>query len=214
MRGTTVVLYSAFCLSVGNLGQAQAQVFVGGQSNSRITITNGVAVGSNPDAQVNGQSIAPNLASSNATPAIGRSGIKPAIPGTNSPAINRQNPKNGFTTAIGQQGSGTAIGQQGSGTAIGQQGSGTAIGQQGVGTAISPPNNGVVIGQPEPFSTPTPNSPAVGIPPATGFSNSVPPGFGNRGVTNSATLGIGARPASTPPTPATSAGSVLPSGRR
>lgn len=240
MRASTVVLCSAFCLSMAGR-RTPAQVFVGGNANSQITVTNGVAVGSNPQAQINAQSVRPNLAASNATPAIGRSGIRPAIPGTNSAALSGPNPKTGFTTAIGQQGSGTAIGQQGSGTAIGQQGSGTAInpqssgtvlgqqgsgtaigqqgsgtaiGQQGVGTAITPPNNGVVIGQPEPFSPSPASPPAGGVPPANGLTNSVAPGFGNRGVTNGAAIGVGARPASTPPVPAISPGSTPPPRRR
>lgn len=190
---------------MASVQQAPAQVVVGGQEKSQITITNGVAVGSNAGAEVNPLAIRPNLGASNATPAIGRSEMRPAIPRTNSPALSGANPERGFTTAIGQQGSGTAIGQQGSGTAIGQQGSGTAIGQQGVGTAIIPQNNAIVIGQPEPFSPP-PVHP-MGNPHASGVRTNMPAGFGNRTVTNAGKMGVRPNPTSTPPTPE-------PSGRR
>jgi hypothetical protein len=214
MRFSTAVLSSALCVFMISVQQGPAQVFVGGQANNGITFTNGVAVGSNPDAQSKAQTIRPNLATSNAAPAIGRSGIRPAIPGTNRPTLGVPNPQRGFTPAIGRQGAGTAIGQQGSGTAIGQQGSGTAIGEQGVGTAITPPNNGVVIGQPEPFSPPAPAAPGVGIPPAAGFGGNVPPRFSNPGVTNVGTVGVGAHPALAPPMPAGSQGHPSPSGPR
>jgi hypothetical protein len=123
--------------------------------------TNGVLLNTNRGTAINPQSMAPNLAMSNATPAIAPQGIAPAMPTPGAPAITPQGAgvSQGFTTGIGPQGS-TTIGPQGN-TAIGQQGSGTAIGQQGIGTAITPQSNAnaIVIGQPEPF-TPQPSAPA------------------------------------------------------
>jgi len=110
------------------------------------------------------QGVTPALAPS--TPALGAQTVTPVMPTPQTPVLGqpnstRINPPQGFTTGIGQQGSGTAIGQQGT-TAIGQQGN-TAIGQQGFGTAINPPANGVVIGQPEPFTPAT----SASVPPPT-----------------------------------------------
>ena len=178
-----------------------AQTVAAPATPGSIILTNGVSVGTST--AVTPRDIAPNLASSNMTPAIGRQGITPAQPPPGTPGIQPGLGTRGFTTGIGRQGFGGAIGQQGSGTAIGQQGSGTAIGQQGVGTAIIPGTNGVVIGQPEPF---TPAPPTVLTP--TGRNNPGQTGaiqrtfpLANPGVTS--TPPAMARPPLTPIKPGT-----------
>ena len=134
------------CFAAFLIQQASGQVVV--LTNGSLPATAGVVIGGTPgtaDATpvLTPQDVAPNLFTSNATPAIGRQNVT-SLP---TPQIIPQSP--GAAIGTGTQSFTTAIGQQGSGTAIGQQGM-TAIGQQGVGTAIFPETNAVVIGQPEP----------------------------------------------------------------
>ncbi|HZR21625.1 MAG TPA: hypothetical protein VFE51_30360 [Verrucomicrobiae bacterium] len=194
-----------------------ASAQTGRRFGNPIILTNSAFVSSNPVSAVNPAGLAPNLAGSNATPAIGQPGITPAMPSPGAAAITPQDvspaiqPPHGFTTGIGQQGFGGAIGQQGT-TALGQQGSGTAIGQQGVGTAIIPPDNNanraIVIGQPEPLNPP----PAGGIPSPTGFTGNMPPAPGTAISTNRATGALGTAP-SPAVTPGRTAAPAAP-GRR
>ena len=209
MRILTLTVGSVISLLALSGQDATGQIFVG-------AVTNRPAIGSNVTSAVNPKSLAPNLATSNATPAIGRPGITPAMPTPGSTAITPPNagsataPQRGFTTGIGRQGFGGAIGQQGSGTALGQQGSGTSIGQQGTGTAIIPQNNAIVIGQPEPFSPPP-----VSTPSPTGLGANRPPGFVQPApATNSASMNPRVQPAPARPTAPPAAPTVAPSGHR
>jgi hypothetical protein len=144
---------------------AALSVFYAPVVSAQVTVSNmfGVPVFVTNFAKPNlSTTLTPNLATSNATPAIGQQSVTPTATSPNVPAIPKgpgsASATQPFTTGIGQQGSGTTIGQQGS----------TAIGQQGVGTAIMPQTNGIVIGQPEPF-----NPPAQAKVPAQGAGTNV-----------------------------------------
>ena len=213
-RAVLVAISSAVLLPLGVLAQG-----VTPNIGRPIIMTNRI-VRPNVVNPLNSQTVAPNLATSNMTPAIGQQGITPAVnPQSINPAIGQQDitpamPTPGFNPRLGRPAVGIGrqtlgLGQQGSGTAIGQQGSGTAIGQQGVGTAIlrgspalSPGTNAIVIGQPEPFV------PAPAITPPSGFSSNMQNRFGQR-LTPTNSMNRGAPPAVLP-----SGRTLTPTGRR